>query len=88
MYDAEDYAEEFEELTDLGLSCREIVTRCSPSPLWFRRNVFPRVSRALCISCRCFFRPGDTDRGTECSMTCRNAYTGFGKPARFSVTGR
>lgn len=77
-YDAEDYVAEFSELTDLGLSCREIVERSVPSLSWFRENVFPVAPRALCISCRGFFVPAAISRGTECGTDCRNLYTGFG----------
>jgi hypothetical protein len=78
-YDPEDYIEEFAELTDLGFSAREIVARCAPSQTWFREHVFPNVHRALCISCRNFFDIALITRGTECSVLCRNEYTGFGK---------
>ena len=78
MYDPEDYIEEFAELTDLGLSAREIVARCTPPQQWFRRNVFPYVTKALCISCRSYFNMSLVTKGTECSAICRNAYTGFG----------
>ena len=78
MYDPLDYIDEFDELTDLGLSVREIVARSQPSQTWFHKHVFPHVHRALCISCRCFFDLSRVTRGTECSSICRNAYTGFG----------
>lgn len=73
-----DYAQEFRELTAMGMSCREITERCDPGQAWFRRNVFPLVDRALCNTCKMPFNPNDVDRGTECSATCQNAYTGFG----------
>jgi hypothetical protein len=79
VYDVEDYVEEFKELTDMGLSCREIVLRCDPSPMWFRKNVYPHVKRALCITCHRHFNPSAIPRGTECCVTCRNVYTGFGR---------
>lgn len=78
MYDAKDYIEEFEELTDLGLSCREIVTRSIPSANWFRKHVFPYAKKAICINCRCYFNPSVIRRGTECSAMCRNSYVGAG----------
>ena len=78
MYDSEDYIEEFAELTDLGLSAREIVARCTPPQQWFRKHVFPHVTKALCISCRCYFNLSQVSKGTECSNLCRNSYTGFG----------
>lgn len=78
MYDPEDYIEEFGELTDLGFSVREIIARSRPSQTWFHEHVFPHVNKALCISCRCFFNLALVKRGTECSTTCRNSYTGFG----------
>lgn len=81
-YDVADYVEEFGELTGMGMSCREIIARSIPSQLWFRRQVFPRVNRALCIICHGYFDPNQVNRGTECGVTCRNTYTGFGKPAR------
>jgi hypothetical protein len=79
VYDAEDYLEEFSELTDLGMSCREIVARSAPSLTWFRQHIFPHAPRALCIICHGYFTPAQITRGTECGSACRNAYTGFGK---------
>jgi hypothetical protein len=78
LYDIEDYIEEWGELTDLGMSCREIVARSRPSLKWFRENVLLEVDQALCGSCRRFFDPRAV-RGTECSVACRNDYTGFGR---------
>ncbi len=78
LYDPEDYTEEFGELTELGMSCREIVERSDPTLNWFRENVFPNVDRAICITCKRYFCPASVPKGTECDVTCRNSYTGFG----------
>ena len=77
-YDVEDYTQEFRELTALGLSCREIVTRCTPTQAWFREHVFPFVDRAQCGVCRGYFDPRTVTSGLECGVDCRNTYTGFG----------
>ena len=78
LYDPEDYSEEFGELTDLGMSIREIVERSDPTLNWFRENVFPNVDKGICITCKRYFRPDSVTKGTECSVICSNSYTGFG----------
>jgi hypothetical protein len=50
-YDALDYAEEWDFLTEAGLLSTEIIDRSMPSKAWFKKHVTPLVKYSNCPGC-------------------------------------
>ena len=69
-YDVDDYAQEWEELTYLGLDAARIISGSIPSERWFLTWVMPRVSASRCSSCGRVFNPAETGTFLVCSKTC------------------
>lgn len=69
-YDVDDYVQEWEELTYLGRDAASIVNGSRPSYQWFLDWVRPRVTVALCPSCRTLFNPQTTGTLTVCDLLC------------------
>ena len=51
QYDAQDYAEEWQFLTNAGLLSTEIIDRSKPSKAWFKKHVTPLVKYSNCPGC-------------------------------------
>lgn len=75
-YDPEDYAEEWQFLTDCGLPADQIVARSCPSRQWFLEWVRPLVHDAICSACWFHFSPADTGTLLHCEKGCalRNSF--------------
>lgn len=71
-YDPEDYAEEWEFLTDLGMRSDQIIANSRPSRDWFKKRVLPLVTRAICASCGSVFNPQKVHMLTMCSHACNS----------------
>lgn len=69
-YDPDDYTEEWEFLTGMGVRSDIIIERSAPSRGWFSKWVRPRVHAALCASCGSLFSPQKSGMLTRCSATC------------------
>jgi hypothetical protein len=80
-YDAEDYAEEWRELTAWGVSANDIILRSNPSRRWFFDHVRPLVNDAICSSCGGHFNPSRSHMLTKCDKTC-----GLPRPTRQVVS--
>lgn len=69
-YDVDDYVQEWEELTWLGLDAARIISGSDPGREWFLTWVMPRVSVSRCSSCGRVFNPSETGTLLACSKTC------------------
>jgi hypothetical protein len=69
-YDAEDYADEWRDLTAWGLNAEEIIRRSDPCRDWFFDHVRMLVNDAICASCGGHFSPKRTRLLTKCDKAC------------------
>lgn len=70
IYDVDDYVQEWEELTYLGLDAARIIAGSVPDKRWFLNWVMPRVPVARCSSCGRVFNPSETGTLLVCGKTC------------------
>jgi hypothetical protein len=68
-FDAEDYAEEWRWLTQIGMPAEQIITRSNPSRVWFFEHVRMLVTDAIC-TCGDHFNPADSRQLTRCNKAC------------------
>jgi hypothetical protein len=69
-YDAADYADEWRELTNWGLTAEEIIDRSDPCRDWFFDHVRLLVNDAICSACGGHFSPSRTRLLTKCDKAC------------------
>ena len=50
-YSPQDYAEEWEWLTEAGMLSSDIIARSTPSRAWFKKHITPLVKYANCPGC-------------------------------------
>lgn len=83
-WDAEDYAEEFEELVRAGMSSEVIVRRSDPSQAWYVSCVLPLISVSRCAKCDTLYDPLKSDD----LFRCKNCKAGTGRAGFDYTPGR
>lgn len=73
-YDAQDYAEEWQFLTDAGLLSTEIIDRSMPSKAWFKKHVTHLVKYANCPSCGRKYLVAKSGTLLICGKDCPKCY--------------
>lgn len=80
-YDPEDYIEEFQLLTSLGMRGADIIRRSNPCLSWWDEYVKPSITWAVCMECNSPFRVQAARSLVKCHHMC-GAELGGGRHRR------